>query len=77
MDLMHDHDTAPNISRSVYGERIISLSLFGGIKAALYIRERTGIAQKVEISLYHTAVWVLGLDITGCLITGQNAKRPQ
>lgn len=77
MDLMHDHDIAPNISRSAYGYSITSLSLFGGIMAALFKRERTGIAQKVEISLYNTAVWVLGLDITGCLITGQNAKRPQ
>ena len=77
MDLMHDHDTAPNISRSAYGDSITSLSLFGGIMAALFIRERTGIAQKVEVSLYNTAVWVLGMDITGCLITGQNATRPQ
>ncbi len=77
MDLMHDHDTAPNISRSAYGDSITSLSLFGGVMAALFTRERLGIGQKVEASLYNTAVWVLGLDITGCLITGENAMRPQ
>ena len=77
MDLMHDDDTAPNISRSAYGDSITSLSLFGGIMAALFTRERLGVGQKVEVSLYNTAVWVLGLDITGGLITGQNAMRPQ
>lgn len=77
MDLMHDQDSAPNISRSAYGDSIASLSLLGGIMAALYIRERTGIGQKVEVSLYNTAVWVLGLDIAGCLITGKEALRPQ
>ncbi len=77
MDLMHDLDTAPNISRSAYGDSITSLSLLAGVMSALFIRERTGIAQKVEASLYNTATWVLGLDITGCLITGKDAVRPQ
>jgi crotonobetainyl-CoA:carnitine CoA-transferase CaiB-like acyl-CoA transferase len=77
MDLMHDEDTAPNISRSAYGDSITSLSLLAGIMSALFIRERTGVAQKVELSLYNTATWVLGFDITGCLITGKDALRPQ
>ena len=65
MDLMHDFDSAPNISRSAYGDSITSLSLLAGVLNALFIRERTGIAQSVEVSLYNTATWVLGLDITG------------
>ena len=77
MDLMHDFDTAPNISRSAYGDSVTSLSLLAGIMSALFIRERTGVAQKVEISLYNTATWVLGFDITGCLITEKDAMRPQ
>ncbi len=77
MDLMHDFDTAPNISRSAYGDSVTCLSLLAGVMNALFIRERTGIAQKVEVSLYNTATWVLGFDITGCLITGKDAMRPQ
>jgi len=77
MDLMHDLDTAPNISRPAYGDHITSLSLLGGIMSALYMRERTGEAQEVEVSLYNTAVWVLGFDVSGCLITGEDAVRPQ
>ena len=77
MDLMHDIDTAPNISRPAYGDHITSLSLLAGIMSALYMRERTGEAQEVEVSLYNTAVWALGFDVSGCLITGEDAVRPQ
>jgi crotonobetainyl-CoA:carnitine CoA-transferase CaiB-like acyl-CoA transferase len=77
MDLMHDVKSAPNISRPGYGDSITSLSLLAGIMTALFIRERTGVAQEVEVSLFNTATWVLGFDISGCLITGQDAKRPR
>jgi crotonobetainyl-CoA:carnitine CoA-transferase CaiB-like acyl-CoA transferase len=53
------------------------MSLLAGIMSALYIREKTGVAQEIEISLYNTAVWALGFDISGCLITGEDAVRPQ
>jgi crotonobetainyl-CoA:carnitine CoA-transferase CaiB-like acyl-CoA transferase len=77
MDLMHDIDNAPNISRPGYGDGITSLSLLAGVMTALYVREKTGIGQEVEISLYNTATWVLGYDVAGCLITGEDAVRPQ
>jgi crotonobetainyl-CoA:carnitine CoA-transferase CaiB-like acyl-CoA transferase len=31
----------------------------------------------VEVSLFNTATYVLGFDIAGCLITGEDAVRPQ
>ncbi|MCK9365018.1 MAG: CoA transferase [Syntrophales bacterium] len=77
MDLMHDVGVAPNISRPGYGDSITAMSLLAGIMSALYIREKTGVAQELEISLYNTAVWALGFDIAGCLITGEDAVRPQ
>ncbi|MHB8771345.1 MAG: CaiB/BaiF CoA transferase family protein [Syntrophales bacterium] len=77
MDLMHDQGVAPNISRPGYGDSVTALSLLAGIMSALFIRERTGVSQEVEISLYNTAVWVLGFDVTGCLISGEDALRPQ
>ncbi len=76
MEMMHDPETAPNISRGGYGDSITSLSLLAGVMTALFTRERTGIGQQVEVSLYNTATWVLGFDITGCLVTGKNAPRP-
>jgi crotonobetainyl-CoA:carnitine CoA-transferase CaiB-like acyl-CoA transferase len=77
MELMHDIDNAPNISRPGYGDSITSLSLLAGIMTALFVRERTGVGQEVEVSLYNTATWVLGCDMSGCLITGEDAVRPQ
>jgi len=77
MDLMHDLDSAPNISRPAYGDSVTALSLLAGVMSALFIRERTGVAQEVEVSLFNTATWVLGADITGCLVTGQDSVRPQ
>jgi crotonobetainyl-CoA:carnitine CoA-transferase CaiB-like acyl-CoA transferase len=76
MEMMHDPDTAPNVSRGAYGDSITSLSLLAGVMTALFTRERTGIGQQVEVSLYNTATWVLGFDITGCLVTGKDAPRP-
>jgi formyl-CoA transferase len=77
MDLLRDEDNAPNISRPAYGDSITSLSLLAGVMAALLIRERTGVGQMVEVSLFNTATWVLGFDISGCLITGEDAMRPR
>ena len=77
MDLMHNVDSAPHISRPGYGDSITSLSLLAGVMTALFIRERTGIGQEVEVSLFNTATWVLGYDIAGCLVSGEDAMRPQ
>ncbi|MCF8107864.1 MAG: CoA transferase [Desulfohalobiaceae bacterium] len=77
MDLMHDQESAPNISRPAYGDQTTTLAFLSGVMAALYFRERTGKGQKVEVSLYQTAVWALAADITGCLVSGEDAVRPQ
>ena len=76
MDLMHEPDSAPNISRPAYGDSITSQSLLAGVMAALFMRERTGQGQEVEVSLYNTAIFALGTDITGCLISGEDSVRP-
>ena len=77
MDLMHDEESAPNISRPAYGDSITSISLLAGVMTALFARERTGLGQEVQVSLFNTATWVLGFDISGCLVTGKDALRPQ
>lgn len=76
MDLMHEPEIAPNISRPAYGDSLTSQSLLAGVMAALFIRERTGQGQEVEVSLFNTATFALGADITGCLITGEDSVRP-
>ena len=76
MDLMHEADQPPNISRPAYGDSITSQSLLAGVMAALYMRERSGMGQEVEVSLYNSAVFALGTDISGCLISGEDSVRP-
>ena len=76
MDLMHEKDNPPNISRPAYGDSITSHSLLAGVMAALFIRERTGLGQEVEVSLFNTATFALGTDISGCLISGEDSIRP-
>jgi formyl-CoA transferase len=76
MDLMHEPDNAPNISRPAYGDSITSQSLLAGVMAALFIRERSGKGQEVEVSLYNTAIFALSTDINGCLISGEDSIRP-
>jgi len=76
MDLMHEADLPPNISRPAYGDSITSQSLLAGVMAALYMRERSGMGQEVEVSLYNSAVFALGTDISGCLISGEDSVRP-
>ncbi len=75
MDLVHDGDSPPQVSRPAYGDSSTSLSLLAGIVAALFIRERTGLGQEVAVSLYNTATYIMGFDISGCLATGENAVR--
>ncbi|MBE0582564.1 MAG: CoA transferase [Desulfofustis sp.] len=76
MDLMHEADSPPNISRPAYGDSLTSQSLLAGVMAALFIRERTGQGQEVEVSLFNTATFALGTDISGCLISGEDSVRP-
>jgi len=76
MDLMHEPESAPNISRPASGDSVTSQSLLAGVMAALFMRERTGEGQEVEVSLYNTATFVLGACVSGCLVTGEDSVRP-
>ncbi|THB72340.1 MAG: CoA transferase [Desulfobulbaceae bacterium] len=76
MELMREQGNAPNISRPAYGDSLTSQSLLAGVMAALFIRERTGKGQEVEVSLFNSAIFALGTDINGCLISGEDCVRP-
>jgi len=42
---------------------------------ALFIRERTGIGQEVDVSLFQTGVYALSLDVAGSLVTNQDRQQ--
>jgi crotonobetainyl-CoA:carnitine CoA-transferase CaiB-like acyl-CoA transferase len=46
---------------------VASAHITSGLLAALYYKQKTGKGQGLELSLYHTAAWTLGLDIQTAL----------
>jgi len=57
------------------GDYVTGLSLAYGIITALFYRERHGIGQEVDASLFQTGVFAVSYDISGALVTGQD-RRP-
>ncbi len=57
----------PPISRPGMMDIVASSHITSGLLAALYHREKSGKGQGLELSLYHTAAWTLGLDIQTAL----------
>jgi len=57
------------------GDNLASPGIAGAIAAALYCREKTGVAQKVEMNLYHMAVWGLMFDVGTALHQGVNLRQ--
>ncbi len=45
------------------GDHTTGMFAFGGIMLALYNREKTGIGQRVDVSLLGSGIWVNGVDI--------------
>jgi crotonobetainyl-CoA:carnitine CoA-transferase CaiB-like acyl-CoA transferase len=68
MDLVSSGpDNPPPISRPGMMDIVASAHITSGILAALYHKQKTGKGQGLELSLYHTAAWTLGLDIQTAL----------
>jgi len=60
--------------RAGFGDTVAGLGLFAAVMTALYVRERTGLGQEVELSLFHTGMYQLSFDMAGALITGRDMK---
>src|SRR4030067_3709792 len=68
MDLVSSGlDNPPPISRPGMMDIVASAHITRGLLAALYYKQKTGKGQGLELSLYHTAAWTLGLDIQTAL----------
>ncbi|MFC1920352.1 CaiB/BaiF CoA transferase family protein [Chloroflexota bacterium] len=57
-----------------YADFVSGMTLAYGIMTALLIRERTGVAQEVDASLYNSVVWALTSSVGGALATGKDGK---
>ncbi|MFC1534103.1 CaiB/BaiF CoA transferase family protein [Thermodesulfobacteriota bacterium] len=67
-------ESRPTVNPSGLGDNIAGLSLAYGIMAALFMREKTGEGQEVDVSLFNTGIFAISLDIAGALATGQDRQ---
>ena len=65
----------PTQQRPGQGDQTTSLALTAAIGMALYERERSGKGQRIDCSLLHTGLWVIGPDIMSALKTRQPVER--
>ena len=65
----------PPCARPTLGDFPAGLGLAYGIVVALFCRERTGIGQAVEASLYRAGVFALSHDLVEALTTGHEPER--
>jgi crotonobetainyl-CoA:carnitine CoA-transferase CaiB-like acyl-CoA transferase len=56
--------------RPAFGDNLVALSLALGVMIALFVRERTGLGQEVDTSLFHNGMYQLSFDINGALASG-------
>ena len=67
--------THPTQNPMALGDYVTGLVLAYGMMAALFMRERTGIGQEVNTSLFRSGIFALSFDIAGALATGQDRQQ--
>ena len=75
MASLGEPDSPPVQQRPGTGDQTTSLTLAAAIGIALYERERSGQGQRIDCSLLHTGLWVLGPDMAAALRSGSPARR--
>jgi crotonobetainyl-CoA:carnitine CoA-transferase CaiB-like acyl-CoA transferase len=75
MGTLGEHGEPPVQQRPGTGDQTTSLALVAAIGLALYERERSGHGQRIDCSLLHTALWVLGPDVVAAAREGQAVQR--
>ena len=71
MASIREPDMPPVFPRGGMGDHTTSIALACGITTVLFAREKTGVGQEVDVSLYNTGVWVLSVDVSCALATGE------
>jgi crotonobetainyl-CoA:carnitine CoA-transferase CaiB-like acyl-CoA transferase len=66
---------APVMQSAAFGDSIGGMFAAGGVAAALFERERTGVGTTVDVSLLGTACWVLAPDLLAAHLHGAEMPR--
>jgi len=72
--LIGEPGSTPPTQRGGMMDRTVAPHIVAGVLAALYYREKTGRGQKLECSLFHSAVWTISGDIQIALVANPLAK---
>jgi len=65
-------DAVPSSFVPSFGDNVAGLALAFGITLALVVRDRTGVGQEVDLSLFQTGVYHNSWDICASLVTGRD-----
>jgi len=66
--LIGEPGSIPPNQRSGMMDRTTGAHVLAGVLAALWHREKTGEGQKIECSLFHSAVWIISGDVQVALV---------
>lgn len=75
MASLGEPDETPPLQRPGMGDHVTSLAIVAGITAALFVRERQGLPQRVDFSLLTTGMWMNAIQIQASLLSGQDIRR--
>ncbi len=75
MGSLGEAGSPPTQQRPGMGNQTTSLAITAAVGMALYERERSGKGQKIDCSLLHTGIWVIGCDIMAALQTQEPVER--
>jgi len=75
MDRIAEPGGAPRPQRPGIGDNLLSVGVAGAIGTALFIRERTGLGQKIDMSLYQFGVWGMMFDTIAALHCGEQIQQ--
>ena len=74
-DILREPEAPPPCMRPAFGDRVVAGFMVATIMAALWYREREGVAQRVSLSLLHCGIWQLGTDVQVSLVSGKDIPR--
>lgn len=75
MGILGEPDTPPPVLRGAMGDLPTAMFAAGGVAAALYNREKTGVGQMLEVSLLHSGIWVVGEDLQTAIHCNRDIPR--
>ncbi len=77
LHLLQVPGTVPPFPPMAMGDNVAGLALAFGILLALLMRDKTGMGQEVDVSLFQAGLFALSADVAGSLVTGQDRRQSE